>query len=200
MISEEAVYLHVQQVYCIMMPNRWWQCSLRIWMKWILAPVPCTVTSQTFWRPSHVIPNTNGFARSLEVCVDINAIHFIKCGFVLAEHVHWCVVSPGVQLIKPYWYSDRKYSHVIEMYWDSMMMIYVWICNAEHEPWVFFRGAEYYFGSNPFPWESVSFACKIMGADLLSVHSSDELDFIKGRLKKVRRYRLTPIYTNLWND
>lgn len=74
----------------------------------------------------------------------------------------------------------------------------VGICGAEHEPWVFSRGAEYFFGSNPFHWESVSFACKIMGADLLSVHSSDEMDFIKERLKKVRPSRLlTQIYINV---
>lgn len=66
------------------------------------------------------------------------------------------------------------------------MIMDVWICGAEHEPWVFFHGAEYFFTSNKFDWETVSFACKMMGADLLSVHSSDELDFIKGRLKKVR--------------
>lgn len=56
-------------------------------MKWILAPVLCTVTSQTLSRPSRVMPNTNGSARSLEVCVDINVVPFIKCGFVLAEPV-----------------------------------------------------------------------------------------------------------------
>ncbi|XP_056590503.1 secretory phospholipase A2 receptor [Triplophysa dalaica] len=75
-----------------------------------------------------------------------------------------CKVPRGVQLIKPYWYSDQ------------------------HEPWVFFHGAEYFFTSNKIDWETVSFACKMMGADLLSVHSSDELDFIKGRLKKESQY------------
>nr|XP_055039953.1 secretory phospholipase A2 receptor isoform X1 [Misgurnus anguillicaudatus] len=71
-----------------------------------------------------------------------------------------CKVPRGVELIKPYWYSDQ------------------------HEPWVFFRGAEYFFSSKPFPWESVSVACMLMGANLLSVHSSDEMDFIRGRLNK----------------
>uniref|UniRef100_A0A8C2KGZ8 Phospholipase A2 receptor 1 n=1 Tax=Cyprinus carpio TaxID=7962 RepID=A0A8C2KGZ8_CYPCA len=55
----------------------------------------------------------------------------------------------------------------------------------KHKPWIFSRGAEYYFASKPFPWESVSFACKMMGADLLSVHSSEELAFIKEHINKV---------------
>ncbi|TRY88119.1 hypothetical protein DNTS_031499 [Danionella cerebrum] len=75
-----------------------------------------------------------------------------------------CKVPRGVELVKPYWYSDQR------------------------EPWVFFRGAEYYFGSQPYPWETVSFACKMMGADLLSVHSSEELDFIKERITKESNY------------
>ncbi|KAK9966427.1 hypothetical protein ABG768_003538 [Culter alburnus] len=70
-----------------------------------------------------------------------------------------CKVPRGVELVKPYWYSDQL------------------------EPWVFFRGAEYYIASKPFPWEAVAFACKMMGADLLSVHSSDELNFIRDRMK-----------------
>ncbi|XP_042590494.1 secretory phospholipase A2 receptor [Cyprinus carpio] len=71
-----------------------------------------------------------------------------------------CKVPRGVELVKPYWYSDQ------------------------HKPWIFSRGAEYYFASKPFPWESVSFACKMMGADLLSVHSSEELAFIKEHINK----------------
>uniref|UniRef100_A0A8C2KD32 Phospholipase A2 receptor 1 n=1 Tax=Cyprinus carpio TaxID=7962 RepID=A0A8C2KD32_CYPCA len=70
-----------------------------------------------------------------------------------------CKVPRGVELVKPYWYK--------------------------HKPWIFSRGAEYYFASKPFPWESVSFACKMMGADLLSVHSSEELAFIKEHINKV---------------
>ncbi|XP_016324044.1 secretory phospholipase A2 receptor-like [Sinocyclocheilus anshuiensis] len=75
-----------------------------------------------------------------------------------------CKVPRGVELVKPYWYSDQQ------------------------EPWVFFRGAEYYFASKPFPWGSVSFACKMMGADLLSVHSREELDFIREHMIKVSEY------------
>ncbi|RXN22317.1 secretory phospholipase A2 receptor-like protein [Labeo rohita] len=75
-----------------------------------------------------------------------------------------CKVPRGAELVKPYWYSDQ------------------------HEPWVFFHGAEYYFVSKPFPWESVSFACKMMGADLLSVHSSEELGFIRERINKDSGY------------
>ncbi len=36
-----------------------------------------------------------------------------------------------------------------------------------------------------FPGSPVSFACKMMGADLLSVHSSEELDFIREHINKV---------------
>lgn len=90
-----------------------------------------------------------------------------------------------MELVKPYWYSDRKYS-TCKYHRDSLMMLmmtFVFVYGAELEPWVFFRGAEYYFASKPFPWEAVAFACKMMGADLLSVHSSDELNFIRDRMK-----------------
>ncbi|XP_066503060.1 secretory phospholipase A2 receptor [Hoplias malabaricus] len=70
-----------------------------------------------------------------------------------------CKVPRGVELTKPYWYNDQ--------------------------PWVFYRGAEYIFASQTFPWHSVSFACKMMGADLLSLHSKDELNFVKERMNKV---------------
>lgn len=75
-----------------------------------------------------------------------------------------CKVPRGVELVKPYWYSDQ------------------------HAPWFFFHEAEYYFASKQFPWQSVSFTCKMMGADLLSIHSSEELDFVKGHLTKDSEY------------
>lgn len=59
---------------------------------------------------------------------------------------------------------------------------------VENEPWVFYRGAEYYLASQAFPWEFVLFACKMMGADLLSVHSKEELAFIKERMMKVSKH------------
>lgn len=73
------------------------------------------------------------------------------------------------------------YTHIDE---DAFMATKLFVC-VENEPWVFYRGAEYFFASQPFPWDSVSFACKMMGADLLSIHSKDELDFIKERMVKV---------------
>lgn len=59
---------------------------------------------------------------------------------------------------------------------------------VENEPWVFYRGAEYYLASQAFPWEFVLFACTMMGADLLSLHSKEELVFIKERMMKVGKH------------
>ncbi|XP_072516908.1 secretory phospholipase A2 receptor [Salminus brasiliensis] len=78
-----------------------------------------------------------------------------------AKYEWICKVPRGVELTKPYWY------------------------NNQNEPWVFYRGAEYLPASQPFPWDSVSFACKMLGADLLSIHSKDELTFVKERISKV---------------
>lgn len=71
-----------------------------------------------------------------------------------------------------------------------LMIVMVSIVNTistcvENEPWVFYRGAEYYLASQAFPWEAVLFACKMMGADLLSLHSKEELDFVRERMMKV---------------
>uniref|UniRef100_A0A8C9SHM3 Phospholipase A2 receptor 1 n=1 Tax=Scleropages formosus TaxID=113540 RepID=A0A8C9SHM3_SCLFO len=75
------------------------------------------------------------------------------------KHEWICKIPRGIELKKPYWYTERR------------------------EPWVFYKGAEYYFDHNPFPWDVVSFACMLMGADLVSIHSSGELSFIKERMK-----------------
>ncbi|XP_030627762.1 secretory phospholipase A2 receptor [Chanos chanos] len=77
------------------------------------------------------------------------------------KHEWICKVPRGVELTHPYWY------------------------NNQNEPWVFYRGAEYFLANQPFPWESVSFACSIMGADLLSIHSKEELNFIRERMGKL---------------
>ncbi|KAL4636213.1 secretory phospholipase A2 receptor isoform X1 [Arapaima gigas] len=76
-----------------------------------------------------------------------------------AKHEWICKIQRGMELNKPYWYTEQK------------------------EAWVFYKGAEYYFDQNPFPWDAVSFACKLMGADLVSIHSFGELSFIKERIK-----------------
>ncbi|MGH0162833.1 UNVERIFIED_CONTAM: hypothetical protein FKN15_052113 [Acipenser sinensis] len=62
-----------------------------------------------------------------------------------------------------------------------------WICKMpkENEPWVFYRGSEYLFHNVSFPWNAVAFACKMSGADLVSIHSSDQLDFIQSRIEKL---------------
>lgn len=50
---------------------------------------------------------------------------------------------------------------------------------------MFYRGAEYLLAKQPFPWEDVNLACMMMGAHLLSVHSKEELRFIRERMGKV---------------
>ncbi|TNN74512.1 Secretory phospholipase A2 receptor [Liparis tanakae] len=62
-----------------------------------------------------------------------------------------------------------------------------WICklSRESEPWVFYHGAEYLLAKQPFDWDAVSLACQMMGAYLLSVHSREELHFVKERLQRL---------------
>ncbi|XP_028835603.1 secretory phospholipase A2 receptor isoform X2 [Denticeps clupeoides] len=72
-----------------------------------------------------------------------------------------CKVPRGVQLSKPYWY------------------------NNDTEPWVFYNGAEYFLARQPSPWMYVMIACKMKAAELLSIHSRAELEFITERMKKV---------------
>ncbi|XP_023658454.2 secretory phospholipase A2 receptor [Paramormyrops kingsleyae] len=76
-----------------------------------------------------------------------------------SKHEWICKVPRGAELTKPYWYTEQ------------------------HQAWVFFRGAEYYFDQQPFPWNAVSFACNLMGANLASIHSLEELNFIKERME-----------------
>lgn len=80
-----------------------------------------------------------------------------------------CKMHKGDELLKPYWYTEQS------------------------EPWVFYRGAEYLLAKQPFSWDAVSLACQMMGSYLLSIHSREELHFIKERL---RRYSLGP--TEWW--
>ncbi|XP_034536197.1 secretory phospholipase A2 receptor [Notolabrus celidotus] len=77
------------------------------------------------------------------------------------KHEWICKLARDEELIKPYWYTEQS------------------------EPWVFYRGAEYLLAKQPFSWEAVSLACQMMGAYLLSVHSREELHFIKERLKRL---------------
>ncbi|CAK6970766.1 secretory phospholipase A2 receptor [Scomber scombrus] len=85
------------------------------------------------------------------------------------KHEWICKMSRGDELTKPYWYTEQS------------------------EPWVFYRGAEYLLAKQPFNWDAVSLACQMMGAYLLSIHSRDELHFVKERL---RRFSLGP--TDWW--
>ncbi|KAJ8255350.1 hypothetical protein GJAV_G00203870 [Gymnothorax javanicus] len=77
-----------------------------------------------------------------------------------AKHEWICKTRKGVELLQPYWYTDHE------------------------DPWVFHRGAEYYIKQRPFQWDAVSLACEMMGAELLSIHSAEELKFIKGRMAR----------------
>ncbi|XP_006636684.2 secretory phospholipase A2 receptor isoform X1 [Lepisosteus oculatus] len=78
-----------------------------------------------------------------------------------AKHEWICKMPKGVELKRPYWYTEQN------------------------EPWVFYKGSEYYFDTQSFPWETVSFACTMMGAELVSIQSSEEINFIKTRIEKL---------------
>uniref|UniRef100_A0A671XU88 Phospholipase A2 receptor 1 n=1 Tax=Sparus aurata TaxID=8175 RepID=A0A671XU88_SPAAU len=77
------------------------------------------------------------------------------------KHEWICKMARGDKLEKPYWYTEQS------------------------EPWVFYRGAEYLLAKQPFDWDAVSLACQMMGGYLLSIHSREELHFIKERLRRV---------------
>ncbi|XP_034051134.1 secretory phospholipase A2 receptor [Thalassophryne amazonica] len=81
------------------------------------------------------------------------------------KHEWICKLPRGGRLKKPYWYTEQS------------------------EPWVFYHGAEYLLAKQPFDWDAVNLACQMMGAQLLSIHSREELHFIKERL---RRLSLSP--------
>ncbi|KAM6979939.1 secretory phospholipase A2 receptor [Aplochiton taeniatus] len=80
------------------------------------------------------------------------------------KHEWVCKVPRGVELKKPYWYTDHS------------------------ESWVFHHGAEYLFVAQPlFPWPAVSLACQMMGGHLLSLHSREELRFVRERMAKLSK-------------
>ncbi|XP_047218569.1 secretory phospholipase A2 receptor isoform X1 [Girardinichthys multiradiatus] len=81
------------------------------------------------------------------------------------KHEWICKLSRGDKLRKPYWYTEQS------------------------QAWVFYRGAEYLLANQHYNWHAVSLACQMMGAHLLSIHSREELQFIKERL---RRFSLGP--------
>ncbi|KAL1021870.1 hypothetical protein UPYG_G00019100 [Umbra pygmaea] len=77
------------------------------------------------------------------------------------RHEWICKVPRGLELNKQYWYNDQNV------------------------PWVFYRGSEYLFAMNPFPWEEVNLACMMMGGHLLSLHSKLEHMTILNRMQKL---------------
>ncbi|XP_033899686.3 secretory phospholipase A2 receptor isoform X1 [Acipenser ruthenus] len=72
-----------------------------------------------------------------------------------------CKMPKGAKLKGLYWYTEQN------------------------EPWVFYQKSEYLFHNISFPWNAVAFACKMLGADLVSIHSSDQLDFIQSKIEKL---------------
>ncbi|KAM3876716.1 secretory phospholipase A2 receptor [Diretmus argenteus] len=77
------------------------------------------------------------------------------------KHEWICKMYRGDELNKPYWYSEQS------------------------EPWVFYRGAEYLLAKQLFGWDTISLACQMMGAHLLSIHSREELHFVKERMGRL---------------
>ncbi|KAM3625162.1 uncharacterized protein V6R79_007800 [Siganus canaliculatus] len=77
------------------------------------------------------------------------------------RHEWICKLTKGDEVKTPYWYTEQS------------------------EPWVFYHGAEYLLAKQPFDWDTVSLGCQMMGAYLLSVHSREELHFIKERLRRL---------------
>ncbi|KAM7424371.1 hypothetical protein PAMA_000626 [Pampus argenteus] len=97
--------------------------------------------------------------RDCAVCSDLtDALMPQPCD---TKHEWICKLSRGDELKKPYWYTEQS------------------------EPWVFYRGAEYLLAKQPFNWDTVSLACQMMGAYLLSIHSREELHFVKERLRRL---------------
>ncbi|KAM7405944.1 hypothetical protein PAMP_000354 [Pampus punctatissimus] len=97
--------------------------------------------------------------RDCAVCSDLtDALMPQPCD---TKHEWICKLSRGDKLKKPYWYTEQS------------------------EPWVFYRGAEYLLAKQPFNWDTVSLACQMMGAYLLSIHSREELHFVKERLRRL---------------
>uniref|UniRef100_A0AAY4BW24 Phospholipase A2 receptor 1 n=1 Tax=Denticeps clupeoides TaxID=299321 RepID=A0AAY4BW24_9TELE len=97
--------------------------------------------------------------------------------------------------------NDEDASHECAVYSDLTNRLtpqpcsskYEWICKVPRgvytEPWVFYNGAEYFLARQPSPWMYVMIACKMKAAELLSIHSRAELEFITERMKKVRGHR-----------
>uniref|UniRef100_A0A3B3ZV25 C-type lectin domain-containing protein n=1 Tax=Periophthalmus magnuspinnatus TaxID=409849 RepID=A0A3B3ZV25_9GOBI len=93
--------------------------------------------------------------------------------------------------------------------WSGIFTVLTWISLGVHMevslrggPWVFYRGAEYLLAKQPFSWDAVSLACQMMGAYLVSIHSKEELHFIKERLRRVCTFILgwVRVFVGYWLD
>ncbi|XP_066544721.1 secretory phospholipase A2 receptor isoform X2 [Amia ocellicauda] len=120
------------------------------------------------WEWSDDTPVVSSFIEDKNNEDDNKNCGVYKTGMIMpqrcdAQHEWICKMPKGVELKRPYWYTEQK------------------------EAWIFYRGSEYYFDVQSFPWEAVSFACKMMGGNLVSIHSSEELNFIKSRIEKLHQ-------------
>ncbi|XP_028662247.1 secretory phospholipase A2 receptor [Erpetoichthys calabaricus] len=77
-----------------------------------------------------------------------------------SKHEWICKIPKGLDVKNPYWFIKQL------------------------EPWVFFRGAEYLFSMLDLPWDDAALVCKLLGSDLVSIHTPEEHAFLLGRIKK----------------
>ncbi|XP_019409583.1 PREDICTED: secretory phospholipase A2 receptor isoform X2 [Crocodylus porosus] len=55
-----------------------------------------------------------------------------------------------------------------------------------HEPsWFYYQGAEYLFHESPSEWATFQFVCGWLRSGIVSIHSSEEQDFIHQKIKKL---------------
>ncbi|XP_027632302.1 secretory phospholipase A2 receptor [Tupaia chinensis] len=55
-------------------------------------------------------------------------------------------------------------------------------------PWLFFQNAEYLFHTYASEWFSFEFVCSWLRSDLLTIHSSQEQEFIYSKIKALSKY------------
>lgn len=53
--------------------------------------------------------------------------------------------------------------------------------------WFYYQGAEYLFHESPSEWATFEFVCGWLHSGIVSIHSSEEQEFIHQKIKKVRK-------------
>lgn len=81
--------------------------------------------------------------------------------------------------------QGHAFNLYLQLYSLTLSSLFPLDTPTDSEPWVFYHGAEYLLVQQPFDWDSVSLACQMMGAYLLSIHSREELHFVKEHLRRV---------------